>query len=267
MKKILSLSFIFLTIVTHGQQGLKYTALDLDSIFRENNGTFVLFNLNKDSYQIYNIYRAKTEYSVHSTSKIFWTIIGLEEGLVNDNETISWDSIKYPRTEYWPKEFSYDQTVETALRYSVNWYYFELLKKMTPEMVEKYLIKLDYKSGFHVEKVHYFGLTYNIEKSALDQIDFLKRLYLNEFNLSDKTTRIIKSGLNVKETDSYKLYVRTGMGPIKNDTGIAWYTGFIERDDNTFFFAANVENDDELVCKKLCTDFSLRTLKTLRIIE
>lgn len=267
MKRILGLGFLLLTIISYGQKDLEYTDLNLDSIFGENKGTFVLYNLHGDNYQIYNYDRAKTEYSIHSTSKIFWTIVGLEEGLVNDKETVTWDSIKYPKTEYWPEEFSNNQTVETALRYSVNWYYLELLKKMTPEMVDKYLDKLDYKSGFHVEKVHYFGLTFNIEKSALDQIAFLKRLYSNELNLTDNTTRIIKSGLKVKDNDSCKLYVRTGMGPVKSDTGIAWYIGFVERDKNTFFFAANVENDDELICKKLSTDFTLRTLKSLKIIE
>jgi beta-lactamase class D len=118
-----------------------------------------------------------------------------------------------------------------------------------------------------VEEVHYFGLTFNIEKSAFCQVDFLKSLCLNDFKLSDKTMNIVRSALKVKETGSYKLYAKTGMGPIKSDTGIAWYIGFVERGDNTYFFAANVVNDDELLCKKLVIDFSLRTLKSLKLIE
>jgi beta-lactamase class D len=64
--------------------------------------------------------QANTEYSVHSTSKILWTIIDLEEGLVNDTETFTWDSTKYPCTGYWPKEFSDSHTLETAPKYSIN---------------------------------------------------------------------------------------------------------------------------------------------------
>jgi len=267
MKHLQILLFLLIAYICDGQQNIKYAALDLDSIFKENQGTFVLYKMNTDQYMIYNYSRAATEYAVHSTSKIFWSIIGLEEGLIkNEEELIRWDSIKYPRMGNWPGGWAADQTVFTALKKSVNWYYFELLSLMTPELIEKYLNKLDYKQGFQVEKVHYFGLTYNIKKSALEQIDFLKRIYTNELKISDKTLATIKKGMLYQKTDQYTMYSRTGLGPIENGNGIGWFIGFIEKGNEVYYFALNVEDEDEGESAKLRFELSLRVLILLQII-
>jgi len=54
--------------VCKGQPGIEYTALNLDSIFREP-GSFVLYDYHRDHYEIYNLALAEKEYAVHSTSK------------------------------------------------------------------------------------------------------------------------------------------------------------------------------------------------------
>ena len=155
MRKILLLGFLLVSILTYGQEHIDYTELKLDSIFGENEGTFVLYDNQSDNYQIYNPNRAKQKFAVHSTSKIFWSIIGLEENLIaNETDIVIWDSIKYPRKEFWSTDFAQDQTIVSALRYSVNWYYFDLMQLMTPEMIEKYLNSLDYQKGFDVEQIH-----------------------------------------------------------------------------------------------------------------
>src|SRR5690554_5379557 len=149
IKKLISLGLLLISTLCHSQDNIDYSELKLDSIFGENNGTFVLYDLQEDNYQIYNEERAKCKFAVHSTSKILWSIIGLEENLIkNDIDIVKWDSTKYPRKDWWPKEFAKDQNIVSALRNSVNWYYFELLGLMTPEVIEKYLNSLDYQAGF-----------------------------------------------------------------------------------------------------------------------
>jgi beta-lactamase class D len=114
-------------------------------------------------------------------------VIGSKENLIeNETDIVKWDNIKYPRKEFWPDGFAQDQTIVFALRNSVNWYYFELLGLMTPEVIEKYLNRMDYQKRFSVERIHYFGLTFNIRKSAFEQIDFLKRLYENKYGLLNR---------------------------------------------------------------------------------
>jgi bla regulator protein blaR1 len=268
MKYLHLFVLLFVAFVCNGQQKLNADQIDLDSIFRGHKGTFVLYDYQRNNYKVYNQERAKTAFAVHSTSKIFWSIIGLEEGIVaNGTDVVKWDSIKYPCQEHCPEGWNKDQTIVTALHYSVNWYYTKLLALMTPEMVEKYLNNLDYQKGFKVDTFNYFTLTLNIKKSAYDQIDFLKRLYTNEFKLSDKTLKIVKQGLLRNKTTNYTLYAKTGLGPIgNNETGIGWYIGFIEKGNSLYFFALNIENDDESIAAKLRIEFSMRALKALGII-
>lgn len=268
IKKNLLFGLLSITTVSYSQESVDYTELKLDSIFGVNEGTFVLYDFQSNNYQTYNPDRAKQKFAVHSTSKIFWSIIGLEENLIaNENDIVKWDSIKYPRKEFWPTGFAQDQTIVSALRYSVNWYYFELLHLMTPELIEKYLISLDYQKGFDVEQVHYFGLTFNIRKSAFEQIDFLKGLYENKYGLSQKTLNIIKKGITFEKGDNYILYAKTGTGPIQNDNGLGWLIGYIEKDSKIYFFAFNVENSDEILAGKLRTDYSMRILRALSLIK
>lgn len=260
----LSFSFYYSAVA---QQVENIDTLSLDSIFNRTPGTFVLYDLSKNHYQIYNTQTAKTAFAVHSTSKILWSIIGLEEGLIkNEDEITKWDSVKYPRQNGWPAGWAQNQTVITALNKSVNWYYQELLTRMTPEMAEKYLNKLSYQPDFKVEKIHYYGLTFNIKKSAIDQIEFLKRLYTNEFKISEKTLAIIKKGMTIQKTDSYTLYARTGLGPIDDNNSIGWYIGFIEKGKDVFFFALNVEDQDEMKVASLRIEYTLKILKYLNLM-
>ncbi len=267
-RNIILLGLLLVSTLIYGQENANYTELQLDSIFGENDGTFVMYDLLNDRYQIYNIDRAKQKFAVHSTSKIVWSIIGLEEDIIkNDADIVKWDSIKYPRGEFWPAGFAQDQTIVSALRYSVNWYYFELMRLMTPEMIEKYLDNLDYQKGFDVEQVHYFGLTFNIRKSALDQIDFLKGLYQNNYGLKPNTIDIIKKGLTYEKNNDYVLCAKTGTGPIINGNGLGWLIGYVERDSKTYFFAFNVEHAVEILAGKLRTDYSMRILRALNLIN
>jgi beta-lactamase class D len=70
MKKYLLPVFILISTLIYSREYKDYTKLILDSIFNENEGTFVLYDLQSENYQIYNSDRAKQKFAVHSTSEI-----------------------------------------------------------------------------------------------------------------------------------------------------------------------------------------------------
>lgn len=265
MKRIFLLLFL-ITPVCKGQN-IEYTTVDLDSIFSGNRGTFVLYDYSKDKYEIYNHDQAATAFPVASTSKIFWSIVGLEEHIIkSENDIVKWDSVKYPRKNLSDPSWAGDQTIVTALHRSVNWYYFELLSSITPEMAQKYLIKLNYKPDYKVERVHYFGFASTVKKSALEQIAFLKDLYLNKFQISDKTLNIVKKGLVWQTNDKYTLYAKTGLSPVDKENKIGWFIGFVVKGDKVYFFASNVENRSFEKARELCINCALKSLRSLGII-
>lgn len=267
IRNIFLFGLLLFTPVIYGQENIEYSELKLDSIFKGDIGTFVLYDLQKDNYKMYNPDRAKQKFSVHSTSKILWSIIGLEEKLVaNGTDIVKWDSIKYARKAFWPSSWAQDQTIVSAQNYSVNWYYFELLKIMTPEMVEKYLNSMDYQKGFKVKKIHYFGLTFLIEKSSIEQIEFLRNLYTNQFSISKSTINTVKRGLVQEKNENYTLYYKTGLGPTKNNSNIGWVIGFIEKGDALYYFAMNVENENMRIAGEKRLEITNKILKHLDLI-
>ena len=70
---------------------------DFKKFFNEynQNGCFVLYNLNEDEYFKYNSERCKEGFIPASTFKIFNSLASLETGAVKDeNEITKWDSVK-----------------------------------------------------------------------------------------------------------------------------------------------------------------------------
>ena len=252
MKQYLWLLLFSVSVATTAQDKKNISEINLDSVFHQNIGTFVYYEPEGDHFLVYNLDRATVQYPVHSTSKIVWSIIGLEEHLISDeNEAISWDSIKYPKKDWWPESWTKDLGVKTALNQSVNWYYIELLSKMNPELIENWISKLNYGKIPKIEEVHYFGLTMMIRKSAFEQIKFLSRLINKKLNISDQTYNIIKEALYYKTMNNAKIYIKSGLGPDGFDSGIGWIIGFVEKGENVNYFALNVQDDDEWKAAKL----------------
>ena len=54
---------------------------------------------------------------------------------------------------------------------------------------------------------------------------------------------IAKKIMIYEETDEYILRAKTGWG-MRFENQIGWFVGYIERDENVYFFATNVESEN-----------------------
>lgn len=91
---------------------------DLSSLFGTYTGSFVLYDLNRDFWTVYNRKQALQRVAPVSTYKIYDALFALEEGIISaENSFIPWDSKIYP-FDAWNK----NQTLSSALASSVNWY-------------------------------------------------------------------------------------------------------------------------------------------------
>jgi beta-lactamase class D len=259
---------IFLsTSFLHAQKPGFTEFLDLDSIFAGNSGSFELLHQNKNTFYIYQVENANITYPVYSTSKIVWSAIVLESGVVKSaSEKMKWDSLKYPPEEWWPESWKQDQTIVSALHNSVNWYYAELLQKIDPEIVHEYLLRFNYISNYDIITNSYYALAGTIKMSAFDQINFLWRIQSNNLAVSAKTLDIIKQGMLLEKTGDYTFYFRTGLGPVNDEENVGWYIGYIEKGEDVYFFALNVLHEDVWEAGKLRDDYIRRILKSLDII-
>ncbi len=89
-------------------------------------GSFVLYDQNKDEYIFYNQAQFQQTFSPASTFKICNSLIGLETGVIEDeNFVIAWDSVTRQNLKW-----NSDHDLKSAFRNSTVWYYQALARQV-----------------------------------------------------------------------------------------------------------------------------------------
>lgn len=206
-------------------------------------GSFVAHDLKQNKLYIFDEERSNKRYSPASTFKIFNSLVGLETGVIPDTSyVIPWDSVQ--RGSYAP--WHMENSLQSAFKYSVVWYYQELARRVGPEEMQRLISLNKYGNEDINEKVDEFWLADNGGKlriSQLEQLNFLKKLYHEELQFSKRSQQLVKDIMLMEETEEYKLYGKTGLGSHDGLT-YGWLVGWFETVDNVYFFATNLESED-----------------------
>jgi len=217
---------------------------DLANIFDKSKlkGTIVISALNNDVKYIYNNQRAVKGYIPASTFKIINTLIALEEKVIKDeNEIIKWDG-KVRSYSSWNK----DQTLQSAISVSCIWCYQKFAQEIGNDKYLTYLKNINYGNHKTGSKVTTFWLDGDIKISAIEQIEFLKKLYKNELPFKQRYIDITKKILTVEQTENYIIKAKTGFSG-----KIGWYVGYVETRNGVWFFALNADvTKDKLKYRK-----------------
>jgi beta-lactamase class D len=217
---------------------------DLSSYFGEIDGSFVLLEGRSGQVTVHDPARARTRFLPASTYKIPNTLIALETGVASGPDyALSWDSVAAPRQGWWPGSWARDQTLRSALPASVVWYYQELARRIGPERMRSYLGQFGYGNQDISGGIDEFWLTGGLRISPLEQVEFLRRFYFAELGVSERSTRIAKELLVLEETPAYRLSGKSGWAGL-GEPGvpeIGWLVGYLERGDDVYFFATNIE--------------------------
>lgn len=200
-------------------------------------GSFILYDLNNDIYFFVNPEQKDIQFSPASTFKICNSLIGLETGVIEDeNFIIRWDSLDRGYSS-WNK----DQTLASALKYSAVWYYQELARRVGEERMQEWINKTGYGNQQIGGGIDQFWLRGDLRITPSQQIDFLRSLYHNKLPFSVRNQEIVKKIMIVEETDDYVMHAKTGWA-LKNNAG--WYVGYIEKGNNVYFFTTCVQGND-----------------------
>lgn len=222
-------------------------AQDLSGFFKGIKGAFVVYDMKNDRYIRYNEQRCRERFSPKSTFKIPNSLIGLETGVIRDADfMIQWNREKYPPQANWNQEpfvhWGKDHTLRSAIKYSVLWYYRELALRVGSPRMKKYVTAFDYGNEDVSGRVDNFWLNNDVLKiSADEQVEFLKAFYTGRLPVSKRSTEIVKDILVYEQAPTYKLSAKTGGGPIAEGIYIGWFVGYLESNENVYFFATNIE--------------------------
>lgn len=199
-------------------------------------GSFLLYDLKKDQFTAYNPKRAEKGYLPASTFKIFNTLVGLETGAVDTNMMIRWDGVRR-----WNADWNRDMKLKTAFQLSCVPCYQQIARKVGAERMKEWLQKANYgKMDVQASNLDTFWLTGESRISPFEQVAFLKRIYNNDLPFSKNTVEQLKNIMIAERKDDYVLRAKTGW-TTKGKRNIGWYVGYVEKEDNVYFFALNME--------------------------
>ena len=236
---------------------------ELEKYFQGFKGAFVLYDLNSKQYIRYNPERCAERFIPASTFKIMNSLIGLETGVIPDeNYVIKWDG-----THYDVPSWNQDNTLKTAIQNSVVWYYQELARRVGNKKMQYYVDAAHYGNQNISGQIDTFWLEGGLRISADEQVDLLKRLYQGVLPFSQRSMNIVKEILVLEEAESYKLSGKTGSQQrIMPHEG--WFVGYLEKNGNVYFFATNLESSspDGLANGDLARKISLDILRDIGLL-
>ena len=203
--------------------------------------TFVVFDTARNTYTRHNPVRAKERFIPASTYKIPHSVIALETGVASGaDHKIRWDSTSTPRSGFWPDIWSQDHTLKTAIRNSVVWYYQEIARGVGRERMQKYVDTLKYGNKNIEGDLDLFWLTGELRISPDEQVQFLRKLYEGQLPVKKITTDTVKDILVLENTPSYRISGKTGTANITETQELLWLVGYVERDENVWYYAFNM---------------------------
>jgi beta-lactamase class D len=240
----------------------------IGALFKDTVGAFVLYDQNRDRYLRYNEARCRQRLSPFSTFKIPNSLIGLDTGVIKDADfVIAWDRRKYPPGDDWNVEpfvhWAQDQTLRSAIKYSVVWYYKELALRVGASRMQQYVTRLHYGNEDTSSGVDKFWLGRSLQISADEQVEFLKRLYAGKLPVAQRSVEIVKDIITREQTPVYKLSWKTGGGPLPSGKALGWFVGYLETKGNVYFFATNIEGPNYMAIRDKRIELTKRILSTL----
>ncbi len=233
----------------------------IDDVFQSEGivATLVVESADGGTSLVYNEARSVERFSPASTFKIPNTLIALENLVVASKDSVfEWDG-----TDKGMQQWNHDQTLESAFKVSCVWCYQDMARIIGTKRYETALEVLGYGNQLVGNEVDAFWLNGNLQISAREQAAFLRQLTLQEIPFQNEHVETLKNIMLVEKTASYAIYAKTGWAATTPQ--VAWYVGFVTRDDETWTFAMNmrVDHPEQVSLRK---ELTMRSLRTLEII-
>jgi len=233
----------------------------LEAYFQGFEGAFALYEQENNSYLRYNPQRCATRFLPASTFKIVNSLIGLETGVIPDeNYVIAWDGTQYPVSSW-----NQDHSLKTAIQNSVVWYYRELARRVERDQMQAFIDAVDYGNRDISGSIDYFWLDGSLQISADEQVELLKRLERNDLPFSQRSLDIVKEITLLQSGEDYKLRGKTGYGEV-NGIHTGWFVGYIEKQGQLAFFALNIGGSSSAANGSKAKEIALDILQGLSLL-
>ncbi len=215
--------------------------VDLSTYFGEYEGSFVLYDLENDAWSIHDMEHATLRVAPNSTYKIYDALFGLEEEIITpENSFIAWNGKTYP-FEAW----NADQTLQSAMNSSVNWYFESVDEQLGAANISNYIEEIGYGNENISGDFSTYWMESSLKISPIEQVELLTRLQNNSLGFAPENINAVKDAICLCASDAGTFYGKTGTGRVDGQDVNGWFIGYIETVDNTYFFATNIGADSD----------------------
>ncbi len=216
---------------------------ELAKVFTEQGvaGTFVLFDVATDTMFVSNEARAKKRFTPASTFKIANSLIGLDVGAVKSVDEVLPYGSKPQRIKEWER----DMGLREAIKISNVAIYQELARRIGLARMREGVKKLVYGNMEIGGVIDRFWLDGPLVISVVEQTEFLHRLVEGLLSINPKAARAVKEITLLEKTETYELHGKTGWVFSSTPPQTGWWVGWIERENNVYPFALNIDMMDD----------------------
>ncbi len=214
----------------------------LDSVFTSARvtGTLLITSLDGKKEFVHNADRAHQRFFSASTFKIFNTLIALEYGAIRGpDDIIVWDGRRYEDFPDWNQ----NHTLASAYKVSCVWCFQQLARKIGADVYRERIKEAHYGQLSTPFTGDRFWLDGSLTLSAREQIDFLRRVILQQLPYKQQSYDDLRKVMQMEQTPAYKLYAKTGWAA-RASPPIGWYVGYVDTRKGTWLFALNMDIKD-----------------------
>ena len=232
------------------------------------NGSITIYDYQKKLWMASDIEDSHRASLPASTFKIINTLIALETGAVEDeNEIIPWIGDEYDTSRYGirPETF-HSMSTKEAFQLSAGWAYVELAKRIGKEKYREYLTQSNYGNIDLSVLGHDFWNFGDFAISPVNQIQTLIGVYEETLPFSNRSFRILKDIMVVEQNEYHTLRAKTGWTRVEGKN-IGWWVGYVEKQENVYFFATRLINDRSDNNKEFGNCRKTITMEILRDLE
>ena len=227
---------------------------DWSEYFNGLNGTAVVYDISNRRYTVYNSDLALTRSSPCSTFKIISSLIALENGIFEpEDSTRDWSG-----EIFWNEDWNKDIDFTEAFRTSCVWYYRQVIDDIGKDMMQKELDKLQYgncdisdwegrlNTNNNNRALTGFWLESSLMISPKEQVEVMERIFGDNSGYSEETQNELKQVMLVSEQErtDISIYGKTGMGKAEGIVADAWFTGFAEGTEGKVYFCVRLGRTD-----------------------
>ncbi|MCM2681247.1 class D beta-lactamase [Echinimonas agarilytica] len=198
-------------------------------------GTFVLYDVQREQYSGFNLARAETRFIPASTFKIVNSLIGLTVGAVKDVH----HKLPYGGQPQYLKVWEQDMGLADAIAVSNVPVYQALARRIGKQRMRHALEAIPYGNAQVGSEIDQFWLQGPVAISAIEQAHYLAKLAQLKLPFPVKVQQDVAAIIQQPTAPGRLLYAKTGWAS-SPEPDIGWWVGWVQKNHEIYSFALNI---------------------------